>query len=527
MKKSRIAILIVMVICCFGYITGCKPKEEEKKGYDSSLISEAIKEDGTYTDEYGSMEYAFHVPQLKSESEDAKAINQEIMEKTGAAAQESLEMLKRNEFPLSSSITWSDQWNGSMLSLLITEYSTSGPANYRLYNFDFKEEKIVENEEIFKRLDITEEEFLEVAKRSAFRSMNDLFDENQELEEYNIQMYYEAMYPFNITTMQNIDPKTADIIAGKDEVQIILNGFIPAGGGVYTDILTLDFKEKEQPEKSVEYKGITAKLKEGKVRVQYDGESLDWIDVGSCLVDDDQLTGGKEYTVSGCYRDYVDLFISQAGNAQNAYLYLLTEEGDLEMVNLIKGAASGVLSAIPIPYITNVEAVEDTVDSSQEVWAYAVEKDGKKQDLSIYADVVEKSPHQFLSNGYVSETDKVTHKVDGGESYDSHFEIMFDEEGKVKINEFRDGESTAVAEYFGAMIPLGCNDEGTIYYFDLKNEKNGEIYIGSFLIRNVMTITDESKEMEFDQVEMKVNTGVDILGTEGEWLKVTSTYSVG
>ena len=519
MKRSRIAIFIVMVICCFGYLTGCSPKEDDK-GYDASLISEKISEDGTYKDECGSMDYTFHVPQIKSESEDAKKINQEIMDKTGIDAQEALKAIEKKEFPLCSSITWSDKWNGSMLSLLITEDSALGLSNYTVYNFDFKEEKIVKNEEIFKRLDITEEEFLDAAKKAAFCKMSDWSDEDQEFEEYDVQMYYESMYPFNVTTLQNIDPKTAKVIAGKDEVQMILDGFIPAGGGTYTELLTLDLDKKKQPEKSVEYKGITAKLKDGKVSVQYAGESLDWIDVGSCLVDDDQLTGGKEYTVSGCYRDYVDLFISQAGNAQNAYLYLLTKEGDLEMVNLIKGASAGVLSSIPVPYIMNIETVEETVDSSQEVCAYAVDKDGEKHDLSLFANIVEKAPHQFLSKDYVSETDS-------GESHDSYFEIAFDEEGKVKINEFKDGESKSVAGYYGAMMPLGCNDEGTIYYFDVREEKSGEIYIGSFLIRSVITITDDSNEMEFGQVEMKVNTGVDILKTKDKWIKVNTTMTVG
>ena len=127
---------------------------------------------------------------------------------------------------------------------------------------------------------------------------------------------------------------------------------------------------------------------------------------------------------------------------------------------------------------------------------------------------------------YISQTDKVSHKVDGGKSYDSYFEFKFDEDGKVEIKEFTDGESKALNSYSGTMIPLGCNDEGTIYYFELTNDKSEEIYLGSFMIRNVMTM-DEYGGIEFDQVEIKVNTGVDLLGTEGKWLKVTSTYSVG
>ena len=532
MKRSKIAILMIMVICCLGYTMGCasnteqKNSKKDKKVYDSSLVSEVISEDGTYSDEYGSYDYSFHVPQLVSESKDAKVINQEIMDKMGTLAQDSLQAMGKQEFPLSSAVSWSGAWKGSILSLLITEHPSSGPANYMLYNFDFKEEKVVDNDEIFKLLDITKEEFLTVAKKSAFESMNYWDDTYDDFEENHIWMYYGGIYPLNVTTLQKIDANTAKIYVGEKEVQMVLEGFIPAGGGTYSQLITLDFERKEQPEKTVEYKGITAKLKDGKVFVQYDGESLEWIDVGSCLVDDDQLKGGKEYEVSGCYRDYIDMFISQAGNAQNAYLYLLTDDGNLEMVNLIKGASVGVLSSIPIPYIKNIVTVKSTVDNSKEVWSYAVEKDGKEHDLSIFADLIEKSPHQFLSYEYIYQTDKVTHQTDGGEAYNSYFELEFDENGKVDIREFLEGKSEAVKRYVGTMMPLGCNEEGTIYYFDMANKNGEEIYIGSFLIRNVMTM-DEYGGIEFDQVEIKVNTGVDIFDTKGEWLKVLSTNSVG
>ena len=534
MKKLKIAILMILVIYCFGCITGCSPKEEQKssekendnKVYDASLISEKISQDGTYTNDYGSYEYSFHVPQIISESKDAKKINNEIMENIGTAAEESLEAIKAEEFPLSDSITWSDEWNGSMLSLLITEYSSSGPAEYTVYNFDFKEEKAVKNDEIFRRLNLTEEEFMSVAKKEAFKSMNNWKDENPDIEEHNIKMYYEGIYPLNVTTLQNINSETAKLIVGKDKIQMILEGFVPAGGGTYSELISLDFSKKEQTEKTVEYKGITSKLKDGIVSVQYNGEAVDWIDVGSCLVDGDQLKGGKEYPVSGCYRDYTDIFISQAGDAQNAYLYLLTEDGNLEMVNLIKGATAGVLSAIPIPYLTNITTVEQNIDSSKEVWSYAVEKDGTKHDLALFANAVEKSPHQFLPCGYIAQTDKIINKSDDEKTYNSYFELILDENGKIDINEFLDGESKSVVGYSGNISLLGCNNEGTIYYFDIVNEKSKEIYIGSFLIRNVKTM-DEYGGIEFDQVEIKVNTGVDIFNTHDKWLKVVSTNAVG
>ena len=133
------------------------------------------------------------------------------------------------------------------------------------------------------------------------------------------------------------------------------------------------------------------------------------------------------------------MFISQAGNTQNAYLYLLTDDGNLEMVNLIKGASVGVLSSIPIPYIKNIVTVKSTVDNSKEVWSYAVEKDGKEHDLSIFADLIEKSPHQFLSYEYIYQADKVTHQTDGREADNSYFELEFDENGKVDIREFLEG----------------------------------------------------------------------------------------
>ena len=527
MKRLKFATIIVVVICCVLYMTGCASDTNQNDGkiYDESLICEAISEDGTYTDEYGSYDYKYHIPQIVSESEEAKDINEKIMKGVGADAKKALKAIENKDFPLSSSISWSAAWKGSMLSLLIKNEPSAGAINYTLYNFDFKKEKSVDNSEIFKMLDITEEEFLSAAKKSASERMTSWDDEGADFEKAHVKMFYEGVYPLNVTTLQKIDSKTAKLYVADNNVKMVLEGFVPAGGGTYSELITLDFEKKEQQEKTVEYKGITASLKNGKVFVQYDGEAVDWIDVGSCLVDDDQLIGEKEYEVSGCYRDYKDIFISQAGEAQNAYLYLLTEDGDLEMVNLIKGGSAGVVSAIPIPYLKNIDSVKETVDKSKDVWSYAVDKEGEKYDLSLYADVVEKSPHQFLTYGYIYKTNTVTHK-DGDKSYENYFELEFHNNGKVDIYEFVDGKTESLANYSGTMIPLGGNDEGTIYYFELENNKGKEIYLGSFLIRNVMTM-DDYGGIDFDKVEIKVNTGVDILKTHGEWLKIISTNTVG
>ena len=141
MKKSRIALLMILVLCLGAFTTGCTPgggggngkvedPAEDGKVYDDSLISEAFSEEGTASDDYGSYDYAFHVPQLVSESEDAKAINQEIMDETGSVAQEAFEWIQSGESPWATSITWSSAWKGSVVSLLITENYTAGPATY-------------------------------------------------------------------------------------------------------------------------------------------------------------------------------------------------------------------------------------------------------------------------------------------------------------------------------------------------------------------------------------------------------------
>ena len=511
MKKTKYAIMMIMVICCVAYTMGCASDENKKnaeqndKVYDSSLISEVISKEGDYRDEYGSDEYAFHIPQLLSESEDAKAINQEIMDEFGTVAQESLEAVKSKKSPAYRSISWSGTWNESLLSLLITEYPSAGPTNYALYNFDFKEEKSVDNDEIFKRLNITEEEFLKEAKKAAFNSMNSWDSTDPNFEEYAIQMYYKGEYPLDAATLQEIDPETAKISAGENKVQMVLERYVPSGGGILRQLITLDFNKKEPKEKTVEYNDITAKLKDGRVYVQYDGE---------------------EYEVSGCYRDYTDLFISQAGGAKDVYLYLLTEDGALEMVNLIKGASAGVLFSIPIPYLSNIATVKENVDENKDVWSYAVDKDGKEYDLSIYADIVEQSQHIFLTfkSDYASDT--VTHYVEDGEAYNSYYKFKFDEYGKIEIYEFLEGETEAWMSYSGKMMPLGCSDEGMIYYFELEDQNKKEIYLGSFLIRTVKSM-DESGHLDSGQVEIKVNTGVDLFHMQDEWLKVGKTGSAG
>ena len=85
---ALLAVLMAAALCACGAQDDADHGAQElETDYDDALLGELYSTEGEYTDENGNtLRYSYHVPQLKSETAAAAALNAEIADRFGALA---------------------------------------------------------------------------------------------------------------------------------------------------------------------------------------------------------------------------------------------------------------------------------------------------------------------------------------------------------------------------------------------------------------------------------------------------------
>ena len=209
MKKSiSIILVIILILSVFASCTGKgKPKEPEQptpsnttedvaktddvsstepevtekreKKYtlkegeklETKYITEKYSYSGKFRwcdDETQSIEdYVLRLPQLKSSSDSAKALNKRICDEYEEMIEKSIEAYEF-ECYLVNKVSWESYLYNDIISIVITtrDYMTTF-SYYSVYNFNVKTEKEVTNSEILKSVGLTESEFISKTKEAA------------------------------------------------------------------------------------------------------------------------------------------------------------------------------------------------------------------------------------------------------------------------------------------------------------------------------------------------------------------------
>lgn len=127
------------------------PEKQDNAGYNDSLIGDAYADEGDAATEWGfSYHYAVRVPKLLSDSEDAMALNTELMELYGTEA-----MRAPESDSIKYDIGWEDHWNGNLLSLEMTTAQPDGKTHHDIYYFDFASEKRLSADEVLSRMGLS------------------------------------------------------------------------------------------------------------------------------------------------------------------------------------------------------------------------------------------------------------------------------------------------------------------------------------------------------------------------------------
>ena len=203
--------------------------------YDDSLLGEVLTQEGEYTDSLGNdYRYSLHVPELRDESAEAQAVNDEIWDIFGGAAEDAIACMESGDSLTVLSVSWTSHWQGSLLSLLVQAEMDADYTVYAAWNYDFQAQERVGNGALLERLDIQPEDYLEALRRSAAR----FFDGNYQSTAADIA----AMAELRAKTLSR-DNLTEDLplyLAQDGRLTAIVPVASPAGAEWYERPLALD-----------------------------------------------------------------------------------------------------------------------------------------------------------------------------------------------------------------------------------------------------------------------------------------------
>ena len=425
-----------------------KPDETQ---YNDSLIVDAYADAGDAATEWGgSYHYEVHLPELLCDSADAKALNAEIMDIYGEDAKRA-----PDSATVKYSIGWESHWDGSLLSLELTAGQLDGEVYHDIYYFDFASQTRLTAEDVLKRMglswDTLEPALIRTAAREHDRMMqaqdveftNDLVADTLALRAQSILAAQDAALP--------LYPNADGMLT------VYLNLATYAGAGWMQKACVVDPNEKAIP-LSASYEFVTAEVTaDGAVTVEYHerGDEFSGVDYQNIY----GFAFDTPYTIRGCFGSYTELFIGNVGSSFEPYLFLRTEDGTLEYVDLFRCVRyETYVCGGPLYGISGVTAFSAGIEQKTD-YSYA----------TVYAQDVSGKTHDLLETVYLSD----------GLPYD-----LAKSFGTTGANgewcslslDVMDGiyAQSGDTSYTGFPLRLGLSENGLIYALDFWDDTGGE-----------------------------------------------------
>ena len=424
-----------------------------------SVDDEIVNEEYDYV-----VEYSYHVPQIDDDTPGAAEINSEIAAVYGGLVERSLNEIEQGELTGCASITYEAYQSGDIFSLVLlcTEYF-EGYEEYGTYNYDTREGVRLGNEKVLEKKGLTGEEYLSALRRAAVKYYDNLyFNQWDEMGEWCLAGAYQERRAFTVSE-RNITMDLPLYIDNSGKLHTI----VPIGSHIEADwlneIITPEFQQEDMDVETVEYMDfLTVKRQGSNVTLRF--KKTDYFNellaaTSYYTYDEVTVPYGKEVEVNGLYGDYTRIFCEGIGEMGAPYLFLLTEEGRVEYINVMGCLYAGYFCANgPLMGAAQVKDFELGENEIGYQMIYAVTGSGERIDLSemiwdnmgnIAYDLldcswgtgsgVEDGPEFFLRNdsdGFLS------------------FELMYDVPGE----EYRTGLD-------GSFTYLGITEQGVVYHY--------------------------------------------------------------
>lgn len=365
-------------------------KPQSSRRFDDSRISTLYDERFTYTDPYGIEDtYFYQVPQIDDDTEGARNINEMIGYRFGYLVERALDARSRNDFIDTSYIIWVSNWDGPLLSLQITSSDAMYNHDVGSYHYNFATGQELSNPEMLAHLGYTDDakvmHALERAVAQHFDTYYGYIDPDQTA----------MLYMMRAQSLSNLD----GLYSYYSVYPKYSHGFVatvpmytPAGSGMYWTDVQVD-PDKRQGSGQILHGqdewftcDVTA-AGEVTVRALTDYVTPDGAMTYQTMKEWYELGDKTEFAVSGCYSDYIKMLMTSIGQDYAPYVFLLTENGNVEYIDVISGAQCGTMvNGGPLFGINGIVRFEtgtayDAEYGAEYATVYGVSRDNEKFNL--------------------------------------------------------------------------------------------------------------------------------------------------
>ena len=365
-------------------------KPQSSRRFDDSRISTLYDERFTYTDPYGIEDtYFYQVPQIDDDTEGARNINEMIGYRFGYLVERALDARSRNDFIDTSYIIWVSNWDGPLLSLQITSSDAMYNHDVGSYHYNFATGQELSNPEMLAHLGYTDDakvmHALERAVAQHFDTYYGYIDPDQTA----------MLYMMRAQSLSNLD----GLYSYYSLYPKYSHGFVatvpmytPAGSGMYWTDVQVD-PDKRQGSGQILHgqdEWFTCDVSaDGAVTVRAltDYVTPDGAMTYQTMKEWYELGDKTEFAVSGCYSDYIKMLMTSIGQDYAPYVFLLTENGSVEYIDVIGGAQCGTMvNGGPLFGINGIVRFEtgtayDAEYGAEYATVYGVSRDNEKFNL--------------------------------------------------------------------------------------------------------------------------------------------------
>lgn len=465
-------------------------KPQPSRRFDDSRISTLYDVEFSYTDPNGNKDtYFYEVPQIDDDTEGARNINEMIGYRFGYLVERALDARSRNDFIDTSYIIWVSNWDGPLLSLQITSSDAMYNHDVGSYHYNFATGQELSNPEMLAHLGYTDDakvmHALERAVAQHFDTYYGYIDPDQTA----------MLYMMRAQSLSNLD----GLYSYYSLYPKYSHGFVatvpmytPAGSGMYWTDVQVD-PDKRQGSGQILHgqdEWFTCDVSaDGAVTVRAltDYVTPDGAMTYQAMKEWYELGDKTEFAVSGCYGNYVKMLMTSVGQDYAPYVFLLTENGNVEYIDVISGAQCGTMvNGGPLFGINGIVRFEtgtayDAEYGAEYTTVYGVSRDNEK--FNLMEAVWNTAPLSIPSmiGSFVSE--------DTG----TWFEICEDQPN-FYIGEYRN-ETREPATWDSGITYLGMDDRGwicsiSLYRMDLERAQRETLAMmptdyGGFYVRHI------------------------------------------
>lgn len=306
----------------------------------------------------GVMKLSIHVPQLVCDSPDAAALNEElaamyVAEYKDYESYPDAEVPQGEESPQTEIINWDAYWYGDCVSLVMRSHDyDDAPWYYSGWCFDFATEKQVSVTEMLQRMGLDPDAVQQQMLRGAMQT----FDRHM-AQGY----YYEGLLSggnlasMRMNTLENNQLEDLCLLLPEQDRLVLRGGCSsPAGWGWRQLDVEIPLQAADPQPQTVltdTYGSASVQLEgtQGTITLRRTPETAAWdADYGIRLEQD------RTYPILGIYNEYVDVCIGELGASFHPVVYLLTQDGVVEYVDVLRCLMSGNALVCQDPiYIAN------------------------------------------------------------------------------------------------------------------------------------------------------------------------------